>query len=95
MAEAYEEYGNYKWQRRAKKRKKSLENVAKHKNKISSSSASRKTIFIVTVITADGNKSFDIPGHKYVGDPKEFQEIKRMCIERYGEDVQVLNIKTR
>lgn len=94
MAEAYEEYGNYKFQRRAKKkRKKYLEDTKKCK--VSSSSAPRKTIFIVTVITTDGKKSFDIPGNKYIGDPKEFQEIKQMAIKKYGEGVQILNIVTK
>ena len=99
MAEAYEEYNyrdqDYKWQRRAKKRHKSLEYLDRKKKK-NASSASRKTVFKVNVIKPCGNADvFEIPGDKYVGDPKEFQEIKQMCIEKYGEGVSILRIDTK
>ena len=92
--ELYEDGQNYRFQRRAKKRRKAIEYLDK-KKKPGISSNSRKTVFIVRLEFEGKEYTFDVPGNKYVGHPDEFKEIKQMAIKKYGEGIMIINIKTR
>ena len=81
----------WKYQRRDLKRSRAIENSKKHKGKVIE--LSKKNIYIVTGEKLDGEEfEVKINGTRFIGDPKEFKEIKRMCQKELKAKVRILQI---